>query len=206
MRGCGRIGGAANRSRSSGRDLAAFASADLRRRRPNLARDSLPSLCQIDSMSHGIAFKRNWHGGHFGGRGHLVRIFTNVIKGKWRRRRDSNPRDGFPPTPLAGERLRPLGHVSADAYSQGNIGNTRRFCPFSEKPFHTRKPAQVALRGTEEHRVWARSGQFPLQKKRPRTRQAFCEAAQAERALESAKVVSGQVCTIRSPFQKEVGT
>ncbi len=35
-------------------------------------------------------------------------------KGKWRRRRDSNPRDGFPSTPLAGERLRPLGHVSAD--------------------------------------------------------------------------------------------
>ena len=32
----------------------------------------------------------------------------------WRRRRDSNPRDGFPPTPLAGERLRPLGHISAD--------------------------------------------------------------------------------------------
>jgi len=64
----------------------------------------------------------------------------------------------------------------------------------------------VALRGTEEHRVWARSGQFPLQQKRPRTRQAFCEAAQAERALESAKVVSGRVCTIRSPFQKEVGT
>jgi hypothetical protein len=32
----------------------------------------------------------------------------------WRRRWDSNPRDGFPSTPLAGERLRPLGHVSAD--------------------------------------------------------------------------------------------
>ena len=31
---------------------------------------------------------------------------------KWRRRRDSNPRDGSPSTPLAGERLRPLGHVS----------------------------------------------------------------------------------------------
>ena len=40
----------------------------------------------------------------------------------WRRRRDSNPRDGFPPTPLAGERLRPLGHVSAD-------GCSRRFGP-----------------------------------------------------------------------------
>jgi hypothetical protein len=32
--------------------------------------------------------------------------------GKWRRGRDSNPRDGCPPTPLAGERLRPLGHLS----------------------------------------------------------------------------------------------
>ena len=33
--------------------------------------------------------------------------------GKWRRRWDSNPRDPSGPTPLAGERLRPLGHVSA---------------------------------------------------------------------------------------------
>ena len=32
----------------------------------------------------------------------------------WRRRWDSNPRDPSGPTPLAGERLRPLGHVSAD--------------------------------------------------------------------------------------------
>ena len=31
----------------------------------------------------------------------------------WRRRRDSNPRTSHPVTPLAGERLRPLGHVSA---------------------------------------------------------------------------------------------
>ena len=35
----------------------------------------------------------------------------------WRRRRDSNPRDDSSPTPLAGERLRPLGHVSVDAYT-----------------------------------------------------------------------------------------
>ena len=35
----------------------------------------------------------------------------------WRRRRDSNPRDPSGPTPLAGERLRPLGHVSADPFS-----------------------------------------------------------------------------------------
>ena len=31
----------------------------------------------------------------------------------WRRGRDSNPRGGFPPTRLAGERLQPLGHLSA---------------------------------------------------------------------------------------------
>ena len=34
--------------------------------------------------------------------------------GNWRTGRDSNPRDGYPPTPLAGERLRPLGHLSTD--------------------------------------------------------------------------------------------
>ncbi len=39
--------------------------------------------------------------------------------GKWRTGRDSNPRDGSPPTPLAGERLRPLGHLSADPYRDG---------------------------------------------------------------------------------------
>ncbi len=33
-------------------------------------------------------------------------------------------------TPLAGERLRPLGHVSTDAYSQVNMGDTRRKFPF----------------------------------------------------------------------------
>lgn len=35
---------------------------------------------------------------------------------KWRRRRDSNPRGGFPPAPLAGVCLRPLGHVSVAPY------------------------------------------------------------------------------------------
>ncbi len=31
---------------------------------------------------------------------------------KWRRDRDSNPGDGFPPTHFPGVRLRPLGHLS----------------------------------------------------------------------------------------------
>ena len=43
----------------------------------------------------------------------LICIPYMAILGWWRRRRDSNPRDPSGPTPLAGERLRPLGHVSA---------------------------------------------------------------------------------------------
>ena len=34
----------------------------------------------------------------------------------WQRRWDSNPRDPFGPIPLAGGRLRPLGHVSEDVF------------------------------------------------------------------------------------------
>ena len=37
--------------------------------------------------------------------------------GNWRRRRDSNPRYRFRYTPLAGERLRPLGHLSARGFT-----------------------------------------------------------------------------------------
>ena len=44
---------------------------------------------------------------------------------KWRRRRDSNPRGGFPPAPLAGVCLRPLGHVSAAGSSSKKVEETR---------------------------------------------------------------------------------
>ena len=40
--------------------------------------------------------------------------FPIEFRDQWRRRWDSNPRDPSGPTPLAGERLRPLGHVSVD--------------------------------------------------------------------------------------------
>jgi hypothetical protein len=50
-------------------------------------------------------------------------------RGNWRRRWDSNPRDGSPPTPLAGERLRPLGHVSAERCSRSARGDTGHFHP-----------------------------------------------------------------------------
>ena len=45
-----------------------------------------------------------------------------AIKGWWQRRRDSNPRDPHGPTPLAGERLRPLGHVSTEPFSNEFTG------------------------------------------------------------------------------------
>ena len=50
---------------------------------------------------------------------HQSHIFMDhiAIRGGWQRRRDSNPRDPHGPTPLAGERLRPLGHVSVAPFS-----------------------------------------------------------------------------------------
>ena len=43
----------------------------------------------------------------------------------WRRRRDSNPRDGSPSAPLAGVCLRPLGHVSDASSIRGGWPETR---------------------------------------------------------------------------------
>jgi hypothetical protein len=54
----------------------------------------------------------------------LIYMDNMFIQGVWRRRRDSNPRDPSGPTPLAGERLRPLGHVSADGNSAEGGGDT----------------------------------------------------------------------------------
>ena len=73
-------------------------------------------------------FKKLWFrrvplfsGGQIGGRENNNPLYSHInqwiIRFIWRRRRDSNPRDPSEPTPLAGERLRPLGHISADAYT-----------------------------------------------------------------------------------------
>ena len=45
---------------------------------------------------------------------------TEIVRIWWRRRRDSNPRDDSSPTPLAGERLRPLGHISVNVSKRLN--------------------------------------------------------------------------------------
>ena len=48
------------------------------------------------------------------------KLLTTV---EWRRGRDSNPRDSYPPTPLAGARLRPLGHLSEAVIKGENLVN-----------------------------------------------------------------------------------
>ena len=85
----------------------------------------------------------------------ILRVNLKYSGGKWRRRRDSNPRDGFPPTPLAGERLRPLGHVSVDGYSRPNPTNTRRNCRSFEKSRAKSQTLEMAIKG---NRVAGRSG------------------------------------------------
>ena len=52
--------------------------------------------------------------------------------GGWRRRRDSNPRDGSPSAPLAGVCLRPLGHVSVGGCIREAFRETRRFSWFGQ--------------------------------------------------------------------------
>ncbi len=46
----------------------------------------------------------------------------------WRRERDSNPRDGSPPTRVPGVRLKPLGHLSPAPSAEGarNVHNNTR--------------------------------------------------------------------------------
>ena len=47
----------------------------------------------------------------------------------WRRGRDSNPRDGIPPTHFPGVRLQPLGHLSDRAFGAGlHYTEPRRGC------------------------------------------------------------------------------
>ena len=74
----------------------------------------------------------------------------------WRRRRDSNPRDGFPSAPLAGVCLRPLGHHSADPFNQGSEGGQggKRPCPLHSckdeaEVEHRREDRDPAGRQTE---------------------------------------------------------
>ena len=66
----------------------------------------------------------------------------------------------LPVTPLAGERLRPLGHVSTDAYSRANTYITRRFLSFSKLLCDGQIRQETAGNSSFRHQFWARSGQF----------------------------------------------
>ena len=76
----------------------------------------------------------------------------------WRRGRDSNPRYGFRPyTRLAGERLRPLGHLSATHLIDGGpTDQGRRLFRFRPRFDLTGdRPGKV---GSVEGTAWARAG------------------------------------------------
>ncbi len=87
-------------------------------------------------------------------------VFQVFTSHSWRRRWDSNPRDGFPSTPLAGVRLRPLGHVSTCVCS----GATRQ----TQAAKHTgvgiyrrstgRRAFEASLRGAEAASAHADAG------------------------------------------------
>ena len=95
----------------------------------------------------------------------IVRYFRHQGSRKWRRRRDSNPRDGSPSAPLAGVCLRPLGHVSADPFRvravRGQAGKPA--CREIGQRCCRQKPAPEASGGS----AWTQSSVVP----RPSPRQ-----------------------------------
>src|SRR5262249_37853253 len=52
-------------------------------------------------------------------------VKTSGYSISWRRGRDSNPRDGCPPTRVPGVRLRPLGHLSLEKVPHYSGGTSR---------------------------------------------------------------------------------
>ena len=63
-----------------------------------------------------------WHTAWHTERLKSVKLLFYINK-KWRTVRDSNPRDGFPPTHFPGVRLRPLGQLSSRGVYQLNRKN-----------------------------------------------------------------------------------
>ena len=105
--------------------------------------------------------KRFFYVGFYVGHGPQGFVLFNYINQRWRRRWDSNPRDPSGPTPLAGERLRPLGHISAAGYSRASIGYTRVNWPFIETCRDGPQALEMAWKDTERNSFWARHGHRP---------------------------------------------
>lgn len=72
------------------------------------------------------------------------------LKGKWRSGRDSNPRDGFPPAPLAGVCLRPLGHRSAGG-DNSRLPRKTRAIGRCVRDFPPARAAALSSKTKQEH-------------------------------------------------------
>ncbi len=58
-----------------------------------------------------------------------------LIEIRWRTERDSNPRDGYPPTRVPGVRLQPLGHLSfRTAANTSEVPSAQGLIPCLFKP------------------------------------------------------------------------
>ena len=71
----------------------------------------------------------------------------NIIKNKWRRGRDSNPRYGFPYTHFPGVRLQPLGHPSASRGALPRASDAHS--PFAARAQGRRKRKRKAKGGAQ---------------------------------------------------------
>ena len=125
-------------------------------------------------------------------------------RGKWRRRWDSNPRGALTPTPLAGERLRPLGHVSVNAYSRASDGFTRQKFNHLAVCCEARQTPEMAWKRTAQHRMWERFGILPTLRKCLRRSEAGRSPAPAPSCRIVAVTVSVLASVKRSPSREEV--
>ena len=109
----------------------------------------------------------------------------------------------LPVTPLAGERLRPLGHVSTDAYNRANIRFTR---PKTDNLAHIqndRFTGELAWNGTHRHTMWARFGHFPYLQKRGQSNEDLKALVSIQMLNYQADLSSVDHWSVRTPVQKE---
>ena len=107
----------------------------------------LPKSLPVLGRAHGFKFLNR--GDKKGERNYSIpekKIISIYYKAKWRRGRDSNPRDSYPPTPLAGARLQPLGHLSADLFKDHGMLNQWLFCHGNDISTYASKRVQLNCR------------------------------------------------------------
>ena len=129
---------------------------------------------------------------------------------EWRRGRDSNPRDGFkPPTPLAGERLRPLGHLSKNGPSRNGAVRSRGACD-AATPLSAGRGMAAADRGAQRDasrpRRWSRFGHAMFQARRSGLARATVRPCRSVPPFRPCRDALGQDASLDTRFDRMFGT